>query len=78
MHLARAGTLLRLLGLFVGFAAGSGLLLGFDVSRISPFFIKIAMYKLAFIAALALLAGAAIIGRRAREKYSSQAARERL
>jgi hypothetical protein len=78
MRLARAGTLLRLLGLFVGLAAASGLLLGFDVSRISPFLIRVAIYKLAFIVALALLAGGAVIGRRARGKYSSGTARERL
>ena len=78
MRLARAGMLLRVLGLVIGLAVASALLLGFDVSRISPFLIKVAMYKLAFIAALALLAGGALIGRRAREQESSGAPRERL
>ncbi len=70
MRATQVGTLLRILGLSVAVAAVAALLLGFDASRLSPFLIKIAIYKLAFIAALVLLAAGAMIGRRARERSS--------
>jgi hypothetical protein len=54
----------------VGVAAVAALFLGFDASRVSPFLIKVAIYKLAFIAALVLLIAGAVIGRRARVRSS--------
>jgi hypothetical protein len=66
MRAAQVGRLLRALGLTVGVATVAALLLGFDSSRLSPFWIKVAIYKLAFIAALVLLIAGAVIGRRAR------------
>lgn len=68
MRATKVGMLLRVLGLTVGVAAAAALLAGFDTSRLSPFLIKIAIYKLAFIAALVLLAPGAMIGRRARAR----------
>lgn len=66
MRLATAGMLLRIGGLIVGVAAIAALALGADLSRLSPFLVKIALYKLAFIAALVLLVAGAMLGRRAR------------
>jgi hypothetical protein len=66
MRATQVGTILRILGLSIGVAAVAALLLGFDVSQVSPFLIKVAIYKLAFIAALVLLIAGAVIGRRAR------------
>lgn len=71
MRATQVGTALRVLGLAVGLGAAAALLLGFDLTRLSPFWIKIAIYKLAFIAALALLIAGAMIGRRARARSRS-------
>ena len=71
MRATRMGTILRALGLVVGLTTAAALLLGFDTTRISPFLIKVAVFKLAFITALALLAAGAIIGRRAKARSSS-------
>ena len=68
MRTMQVATLLRVLGLAVGLGAAAALLLGFDVSRLSPFWIKIAIYKLAFVAALVMLVAGAMIGRRARAR----------
>jgi len=70
MRATRLSTILRALGLTVGLAAGAALLLGFDTTRISPFLIKVAIFKLSFIAALALLAAGAMLGRRAKARTS--------
>jgi hypothetical protein len=65
MRAAQIGTVLRILGLTVTVAAVTAMLLGFDVSQLSPFWI-VAIYKLAFIAALVLLIAGALVGRRER------------
>jgi hypothetical protein len=70
MRATQVGTLLRVLGLAIGVAAVTALLLGFDASHLSPFWIKVAIYKLAFIAALVLLIAGAMVGRRARARSS--------
>lgn len=66
MRLTTVGLLLRVCGLVVGVAAVAALALGVDLSQLSPFLVKIALYKLAFIAALGLLVAGAMLGRRAR------------
>jgi hypothetical protein len=76
MRAAQVGMLLRVLGLTVGVAAVTALLFGFDASYLSPFLIKVAIYKLAFIAALVLLIVGAMIGRRARAQNSGGVTRE--
>jgi hypothetical protein len=75
MRATHAGSLLRVLGLAVAVAAGAAFLLGFDTSRLSPFLIRVAIDKLAFIAALVLLAAGAMIGRRARTQDAGRVAR---
>lgn len=66
MRFARAGMALRVAGLLVGIIAIAAFVLRVDVTRLSPFLIKVAIYKLAFIAAIALMVGGAILGRRDR------------
>jgi hypothetical protein len=75
MRATHAGMLLRVLGLAVAVAAGAAFLLGLDTSRLSPFLIRVAIYKLAFIAALVLLAAGAMIGRRARAQDAGRVRR---
>ncbi|MEO7711667.1 MAG: hypothetical protein ABIV10_01965 [Gemmatimonadaceae bacterium] len=53
-------------GLVVGVAATVALLFGFEPTRLSPFLVKIALFKLTFIAAIGLIAAGALLGRRAR------------
>ncbi|MDQ2768714.1 MAG: hypothetical protein M3Y30_16355 [Gemmatimonadota bacterium] len=64
MRSARLSTLLRLGGLFVGVATILALVLGVEPARIAPFLVKVALYKLAFIAALGLLVAGGVVGRR--------------
>ena len=66
MRLAHAGSILRVAGLLVGVLAIAAFVFRVDVMTLSPFLIKIAIYKLAFIAAIALLVGGAMLGRRDR------------
>lgn len=66
MRAARLSTLLLSLGAIVGAAAGVGLLVGFEPSRLPPALLDLAAYKLTFIAAFALLAAGAALGRYAR------------
>jgi hypothetical protein len=54
------------LGLLVGLAAAAALMLGVDPTRFSPFLVKVALYKLTFIAAAGLLTAGALLGRHAR------------
>lgn len=61
-----AGSLLLGLGLFVGVAAGIGLLLGFEPARLPAALLNIAAYKLTFVAAGGLLGAGAILVRYAR------------
>jgi hypothetical protein len=44
-----------------------------DVTKLSPFLIKVAIYKLAVIAAIALMAAGAALGRRGRSGTASKA-----
>ncbi len=60
---SRVATFCFGLGLFVGGAASVGLLFGFEPSRLPPALLDIAAYKLAFIAALALLGVGAVVRR---------------
>ncbi len=60
-------TLLLAGGLIVGLAAGVALLLGVDPTRLPPFLVRVALFKLTFIAAAGLLVAGALLGRRARQ-----------
>ena len=73
MRIATVGMLLRVGGLIIGIAAIVGLAVGADVVHLPPLLVKIAVYKLAFLAAVALLVAGALVGRRA-----AGASRERL
>jgi hypothetical protein len=73
MRLAPLGLALRLTGLAVGLAAVLALVVGVDPAHIPPFLVKVALYKLTFIAALALLIAGAMVGRRARAHGSAKA-----
>ncbi len=70
MRIATMGMLLRVGGLLVGIVAVVGLAMGADVVHLPPWLVKIAIYKLTFIAAIALLVAGAMVGRRARESGS--------
>jgi hypothetical protein len=50
----------------VGVVAVVALLFGIEPGRLPPFLVKVALYKLAFIAAAGLLVAGALVGRRAR------------
>lgn len=76
MRATQVGMLLRVLGLAVAVAAAAALLFGFDISRLTPFIIKVAIYKLAFIAALVLLAAGAMVGRKAPAQNSDVVPRD--
>jgi hypothetical protein len=67
----QVGWILRIMGLAIGLAAAAALIFGFDASHLSPFWIRIAIYKLAFIAALTMLVAGAMIGRRGRVRVDS-------
>lgn len=67
MRLSTAGRALVMVGAFVGAAAGIGLAVGFDMSRVPSWMITVGMYKLAFIAAGGLLFAGAVLGRAARQ-----------
>lgn len=66
MRPAHVGRLLLALGLLVGAAAGAGLVVGFEPSRLPPALLDIAAYKLTFVAALGLIVAGALFLRRAR------------
>jgi hypothetical protein len=74
MRPAHIGRLLLTLGVLVGVAASIGLLVGFEPARLPRTLINAAAYKLTFIAALALLAGGAMLLRLARRTEPSAAA----
>ena len=63
MRGARLGTILLGGGLVVGVAAVVGYLVGFDPTRLPPALVRIAVYKLTFVAALALIAAGAVVRR---------------
>src|SRR5688572_8110300 len=67
MRLSTAGRTLVMVGALVGAAAGIGLAVGFDMSRVPSWMITVGMYKLAFIAAGGLLFAGAVLGRAARQ-----------
>jgi hypothetical protein len=72
MRLAPLGIALRVAGLVLGLAAVLALVLGVDPTHFPPFLVKVAIYKLTFIAALALLIAGAMMGRRARAQGSAK------
>lgn len=85
MNARRVSSLLLALGATVGVVASVGLLIGFDPSQLPPALIKVAAYKLTFIAALGLIAAGAVVSRAARRGTSEpnaaldpQAERSRL
>ena len=65
MSVSRIGRLLLGLGVLVGVAAGVGLLVGFEPARLPPALLNIAVYKLVFVSALAILAAGAVVLRHA-------------
>jgi hypothetical protein len=71
MRATQLGVLFRVLGLGIGLGAAAALLFRVDASHLSPFWIKIAIYKLAFIAAFVLLTAGGMLGRRAGAKSRS-------
>ncbi|MEO8561297.1 MAG: hypothetical protein ABI601_04430 [bacterium] len=66
MRRPRIPSFLLATGLLVGGAAALALLVGFDPSRLPATLVKIALFKLMFIAAAGLLVAGAYLGRRAR------------
>lgn len=66
MRRTTLATLLLGGGLLLGLAAAVGLALGAGPPRLSPFMLKVVMYKLAFIAALGLITAGAFVRRWAR------------
>jgi len=71
------GSVFLLLGLLVGVAAGVGLLVGFEPSRLPAALLDIAAYKLTFLAALGLMAAGAVLARHARTVEARMDARRR-
>ena len=67
MHRSTIASSLLACGLVVGLGATAALLLGVDPTRLSPFLVRIALFKLAFIAAAGLLTAGALLGRHARQ-----------
>lgn len=68
MSATRIGRLLLALGVLVGAAASVGLLLGVEPARLPPALLKLAVYKLTFLAALSMLAAGATVLRHARPR----------
>ena len=60
---ARLGNVLLGGGLLVGAAATVGYLLGFDPTRLPPALVRLAVYKITFVAALGLIAAGAVVRR---------------
>jgi hypothetical protein len=73
MRRSNLGTTVLVLGLLVGLAAVTGLALGLE-PRLSPFMLKVVVYKLSFVAALALLVAGAAIRRGARRELPERPA----
>ena len=65
MIVTRIGRLLLGLGVLVGTAAALGLLAGFEPARLPAAVLNIAVYKLLFVSALAILAAGAVTLRHA-------------
>ena len=66
MRLSKLAAFCFGLGLFIGGAASTGLLVGFEPSRLPPALLDIAAYKLAFIASFSLFGVGAVVARHAR------------
>jgi hypothetical protein len=64
------GTFLLTVGLLVGVAAGVALTLGFDPTQLPPQLVKVALYKITFLAAGGLIAAGAIVRRESRASRS--------
>jgi len=69
---ATIGRILLGLGALVGIAASVGLLIGFEPARLPAALLNIAAYKLTALAAVGLLAGGAVILRRAGREQSGE------
>jgi hypothetical protein len=76
MRRVTLGTMVLTLGLLVGLAAVAGLALGVE-PRLSPFMLKVVVYKLSFAAALVLMVAGALVRRRARGAGDPSSARAR-
>jgi hypothetical protein len=72
MRRVRLGNVLLIGGLAVGAVAALGYLLGFDPMRLPPALVRIAVYKLTFLAALGLIAAGAVVRRHTRRAESSE------
>jgi hypothetical protein len=68
MHARHLSTAFLTAGLLVGALAGLGLLVGFEPARLPAVLLNIAAYKLAFLAALSLVAAGGVIGRYAQRR----------
>lgn len=66
MRRTTVGSLLLALGLLVGLGAAVGLALGIAPPPLSPFLLKVVVYKLTFAAALGLIVAGAFVQRWAR------------
>lgn len=66
MSASHVGRLLLGLGMLVGAAASVALLIGFEPARLPPALLNVAVYKLVFASALAILAAGAVVSRHAR------------
>ena len=75
MSVRSIGRLLLALGLLVGLVASVGLLIGFQPSRLPPALLDLAAFRLAFAAALALLAAGAMLKRHGQRSASASLAR---
>lgn len=73
MRASRLSTVLLVTGLLLGVAAVIALLLGADPTALPPFLVRVALYKLTFIAVAGLLAAGAFVGRWVRRERGSTA-----
>jgi hypothetical protein len=68
VHARQVSTAFLALGLLVGAVAGLGMVVGFEPARLPAALLNIAAYKLAFLAALSLIAAGGVAGRYARSR----------
>jgi hypothetical protein len=72
MSATRIGRMLLALGVLVGGAASIGLILGVEPAQLPPALLRIAVYKLTFLASLSILAAGAMVLRHARLTEASR------